>query len=243
MKKIIIAIVLIILFPIPITVFAGGGRILIYTSDNLGGYYSVNSDMYVLAQVFVPDSSNTISSVGERAEFRIENPRAGDACVNEIEQTTELGLLRARCRVSQPGTLTVYVYSFADNYESSRYLLHFYALPSATNIPTQQPTVIPTTLRSTPTPTIVVNNSITTAPAELSPTPASSFDSKALEKYYVFEEPVATFSSEEDLDTNTEDEVAQSSDSTTIVLSLALLMFGICIAGTGLIIFKTGKKT
>ena len=234
---------ILLLMLLPISVFAGGGRILIYTSDNLGGYYYVNSDMYVLAQVFVQDTSNTVSSVGERAEFRIENPRAGDSCVNEIEQTTELGLLRARCRVSQPGTLTVYVYSFADNYESSRYLLHFYAVPSATNIPTQQPTVIPTTVRSTPTPTIAVNNSITTAPVELTPTPTSSSDSNALLKDYVFEESVATVSSEVDLDTNSEDEIAQSSESTTIVLSLALLMFGICISGIGLIIFKTSNKT
>lgn len=241
MKKLLFTILLLVL--LPITVFAGGGRILIYTSDNLGGYYYVNSDTYVLAQVFVPDSSNTISSVGERAEFRIENPRAGDSCVNEIEQTTELGLLRARCRVSQPGTLTVYVYSFADNYESSRYILNFYAAPSPTTIPTQLPTVIPTTVKSTLTPTIAVNNSITTAPVELTPTPTSSSDSNALLKDYVFEESVATVSSEVDLDTNSENRIAQSTESRTIVLSLALLMFGICIAGVGLIIFKTSKKT
>ncbi len=230
MKKILI-ITLLMVF-LPLTVFAGGGRILIYTSDNFNGYYYVNSDTYVLAQVFVPDSSNTVSSVGERAEFRIENPREGDSCVNEIEQTTELGLLRARCKATQPGTITVYVYSFADNYESSRYQLHFYAMPNPTDDSTQPPVASPTLVRSTPTPTHALNKTITKIPLELSPTPASISELNAV-----------SVLSEEELDTKLESEFTQNSESMAIVLSLALIMFGISIAGVGFLIFMSSKKT
>ena len=239
MKKIILLVIL--QLSLTTTVFAGGGRIDVYTVDNSNGYYYVNSDMYVLAQVFEPDSGNTVSSVGERAEFRIENPREGDSCVNELEQTTELGLLRARCRTTQPGTIAVYVYSFADNFESSRYLLNFYAVPNPTDFASEQPTAIPTVTRSTPIPP-VLSQPTTTSPLEMSPTP-NVLKQDDLNQDILIDEQIATDTSEIDFVNNSSKVVSNNSESNTIVLSLALIMLGICIFGVGFIVFRTLKNS
>ncbi len=220
---------------------AGGGRIEIYTMDNLNGYYYVNSDTYVLAQVFVPDSSNTIASVGERAEFRIENPRDGDTCINEIEQTTELGLLRARCRVTQPGTVTVYVYSFADNYESSRYLLHFYAQPEATIVPTQRPTAIPPT-QAVEQPTVPSNNS-RPSPTIVVPelVEAAILDSSDQELDEELVSPTQSAETTPTVKKQTSD--TKRSESSSVILALALAMFGTIAVGTGIVMAKAVKTS
>lgn len=237
MKKIILTLAL--LTVLRTTVFAGGGRIEIYTMDNLNGYYSVNSDTYVLAQVFVPDSGNTIASIGERAEFRIENPRDGDSCVNEIEQTTELGLLRARCRTTQPGTITVYVYSFADNYESSRYLLHFYAqseVTAATQIPTSvsktQPTKIPT--HSFVKPTLVSS-------VVLVPEVTENSDQVSSELFTTTAQIESTVAAEKRTTDQSLNNDRKGSESSRVILTLALAMFGTIVFGIVIILIKTSK--
>lgn len=160
---------------------AGGGRISIYTTDTYNGQYPVGREVNIQAQVFTEGSSNTVHSVGERVEFRIRNPRPGDRCVTIKERTDDVGHTRAECRVTQPGTLTTYVYSLDDGYESSEYPLTFIVYATPTPVPTPKSTVAPTpkpvaTVVPTSMPVIAPAPMVTATPAPeptASPTPTA----------------------------------------------------------------------
>lgn len=154
--------------------FAGGGRILITTSDTMQGYYFVNRDVYVLAQVFKTGPTAADFSAGEHVEFRIQNPRPGDVCVTETAYTTDAGMTNARCSATTPGQMFVYVHSFDDNYDSSQYVLNFYPLPTPTVQPTQK--ILPTaTTRVIPslTPTVTAEPTIEQQNTEIATSAAS----------------------------------------------------------------------
>lgn len=160
------------------TVWAGGGRILIYTADNHKNYYYVGHPVNVLAQVFKESPSTSNFSVGEHVEFRIENPKPGDSCVTGTTITTDMGMTNASCVASTPGQLTIYVHSLDADYDSSRYVLSFYPNPTPTVKPTAIPTKIPTmapTATLAPQPTLLPTSEPTQA-LLVSPTLAEQND-------------------------------------------------------------------
>ncbi|MCX6817201.1 MAG: hypothetical protein NTZ93_05025 [Candidatus Beckwithbacteria bacterium] len=121
------------------SVIAGGGRmVLMHNSTNT---YSVKEDI-ISAQVFLAGSNNRSPSSGERVEFRIKNPQAGDNCVTAAQTTDNLGTIYATCYANSQREMEVYLYSLDKQDESSIYLLHFLNPPKPSLIPTPSPSFV-----------------------------------------------------------------------------------------------------
>lgn len=153
MKNFVWAVIAYLMFFVPVAVFAGGGR---YNLESYNGPGIANSKG-VNIQVWIYKPNSHEAAVGERAEFRIRDPRPGDNCQTFNTQANEYGIIFGKCSVTQAGQILAYVHSFDVNDDSSPYVLYFNnPSPTLTSIPL--PTATPViTLRPTanPTPTII----------------------------------------------------------------------------------------
>lgn len=128
------------------SVYAGGGRIVIENMNGAG--VTGNIGLPIGARLY-NDAEHTSTVTGEKAEFRIINPRAGDKCTTRSTTVNEYGQIFGECFKEEPGTITIYVHSLDRGDDSSQYLLTFYQL-RATPTPTSEPTRVVSTPTMTP---------------------------------------------------------------------------------------------
>ncbi len=123
-------------------VYAGGGRFNIESFSSPG--FTDANGVYVQSWIFKKDLY--VASVGEKAEFRIQNPRPGDKCITTTGTSNDNGQIFGQCFATKAGQILVYVHSIDNNDDSSQYILYFY----------DKPTPIPTKKIFSPTPTVQV---------------------------------------------------------------------------------------
>jgi hypothetical protein len=140
-----LTVLFIIFFGVISPVFAGGGRYNLESYSSPG--YTGASGVYI--QAWITNQNQSSMSVGEKAEFRIQNPRVGDRCETTTAITTQNGQIFGVCFASQVGQMLVYVHSFDKNEDSSPVVLYFNNKPTPT--PTKVlPTKVPPTKQPTP---------------------------------------------------------------------------------------------
>jgi hypothetical protein len=169
--------IFVILLGTALPVFAGGGRFHLQSYSS-PGFIGTNG---IYIQAWVTNKDQGTRSIGENAEFRIQNPRSGDRCETTNKLTNENGILFGICYASEVGQIMVYVHSNDKNDESIPYLLYFQANPTPTTAKVQ-PSVESLTTQPKPTEknyniTPTINNARETPLAfnrnELSITPVS----------------------------------------------------------------------
>jgi len=169
-KKSVFVTVLLIMFFWVTPVFAGGGRYRLESYSSPG--YTGTNGVYI--QAWITNQNQSALSVGEKAEFRIQNARAGDRCETTTAITTDNGQIFGVCFASQAGQILVYVHSFDNNEDSSPYVLYFYDKPTspptmaviATITPAKKmlPTKLPSLTSVENKASSVMNNEITITP-------------------------------------------------------------------------------
>lgn len=175
-----ICIVYIAFFIAAFPMYAGGGRFRLDSPDSPG--FVGTTGLHIQAGI-TNDTQNSMS-VGEKAEFRIQNPRAGDRCDTTTNVTTNFGQIFGVCYVDHAGQILVYVHSFDRNEDSSPYVLYFYDKP--TSIPTTG--VYPTSppqLEHSPTVALLEPSAVVTERNRLSS--SSSQTPSVIEPTIIFE--------------------------------------------------------
>lgn len=162
MNKLLLIIVSALILLVPYKASAGGGRFDISTIDN-DWYGTTGSGVELRARVTMPNDSSTLS-IGEHAEYRIINPRAGDKCDTTDGFTDVNGYLHGNCSATTEGNYLVYIHSNDKGDDSSQVILYFYPPPTPTITPKPIPTATPKPISMTipkPTTTPTINNTVT----------------------------------------------------------------------------------
>lgn len=179
-------------FALDLITSAGGGRIELSVIDEFGIIGAKN--VRVEAKISKQDYSGP--SVGERAEFRLVNPRPGDICTTENPISDNNGIIRGECKADEAGGLTFYVHSFDYNEDSYTSFFQIHNLPPT--IPTAVPAQTLSTPQSRPKPGSKISPTPTQTPTPTpKPTLTVTQDSKiSLQKKQVKQnrfEPAETF--------------------------------------------------
>lgn len=123
-------------------VFAGGGRVE-FSPEGRGvaeiDGIEVKARLYEVGQ----GPTDGQLSIGEKAEFRIENPREGDRCDNRGQPSDSSGYIYGTCYAKTEGSYYVYIHSYDKESPSGKYIIYFDPKPTSTPTPTITPTPTP----------------------------------------------------------------------------------------------------
>jgi len=173
MKKIFTLFLFLFLMAVP--AFAGGGRIELHLLDNYGDVSG--KKVRVEAKL---TKSYQVPSIGEKAEFRLVNPRSGDFCTTFNNISDSGGYIRGECGSNQVGRLTMYVHSFDENEDTYTVSFQIVEAPLPTVTPTNTPT--PTPVPPTPIPTAIPVPPTSTATPLQSDTPTATSEPKIMDQ-------------------------------------------------------------